>query len=317
MIGPTGCGKTEIARRMADLSNAPFIKVEATKFTEVGYHGRDVDSIIRDLVEVGIQQVKKLKTKEIKVDAEEAVKERILDILTGPNRDKTSRESFRTLLESGGLDEQEIEVDVPISTDKNAGIFSMGGGDGAGNNPNVAAMNDFLSKVAGGGNGKKGPPTERKKMTVLEAKDVILDIEIESMLENIDLKKEAISSVEQKGIVFLDEIDKICSSRDLMSKSADASAEGVQRDLLPLVEGTTISTKFGNINTDYILFIASGAFHSVKPSDMLPELQGRLPVRVELQGLSEEDLYKILTIRSILKECLYVYCSHWLQALQL
>jgi ATP-dependent HslUV protease ATP-binding subunit HslU len=295
MIGPTGCGKTEIARRMADLSNAPFIKVEATKFTEVGYHGRDVDSIIRDLVEVGIQQVKKLKTKEIKVDAEEAVKERILDILTGPNRDKTSRESFRTLLESGGLDEQEIEVDVPISTDKNAGIFSMGGGDGAGNNPNVAAMNDFLSKVAGGGNGKKGPPTERKKMTVLEAKDVILDIEIESMLENIDLKKEAISSVEQKGIVFLDEIDKICSSRDLMSKSADASAEGVQRDLLPLVEGTTISTKFGNINTDYILFIASGAFHSVKPSDMLPELQGRLPVRVELQGLSEEDLYKILT----------------------
>jgi ATP-dependent HslUV protease ATP-binding subunit HslU len=294
MIGPTGCGKTEIARRMADLSNAPFIKVEATKFTEVGYHGRDVDSIVRDLVEVGIQQMKKLKTKEIKGDAEEAVKERILDILTGPNRDKTSRESFRTLLESGGLDEQEIEVDVPVSTDKNAGIFAMGGDGAANNNPNVAAMNDFLSKVAGGGNGKKAP-TERKKMTITEAKEVILDIEIESMLENIDLKKEAIAAVEQKGIVFLDEIDKICSSRDLMSKSADASAEGVQRDLLPLVEGTTISTKFGNINTDYILFIASGAFHSVKPSDMLPELQGRLPVRVELQGLSEDDLYRILT----------------------
>lgn len=295
MIGPTGCGKTEIARRMADLSNAPFIKVEATKFTEVGYHGRDVDSIIRDLVEVGIQQVKKIKTEELKLEAQEAVKERILDILTGPNRDKTSRDSFRTLLESGGLDEQEIEVDVPVSSDKNAGLFAVGG-DASGNNPNVAAMNDFLSKVAGGGaGGKKSPPTERKTMTVEDAKDVILDIEIESMLENIDLKKEAISAVEQKGIVFLDEIDKICSSRDMMSKSADASAEGVQRDLLPLVEGTTISTKFGNINTDYILFIASGAFHSVKPSDMLPELQGRLPVRVELQGLTEEDLYKILT----------------------
>mmetsp|Transcript_22067 Transcript_22067/g.33540 ORF Transcript_22067/g.33540 Transcript_22067/m.33540 type:complete len:532 (-) Transcript_22067:130-1725(-) len=294
MIGPTGCGKTEVARRMADLADAPFLKVEATKFTEVGYHGRDVDSIVRDLVDVGIQQVKKMKTKEIKSEAEENVKERILDILTGPNRDKTSRESFRTLLEGGGLDEQEIEVDVPVSSEKNAGIFAMGGDQGA-NNPNVAAMNDFLTKVAGGGGGKKGPPTERKKMTVEEAKEVILDIEIERMLENIDLKKEAITSVEQSGIVFIDEIDKICSSRDFSSRSADASAEGVQRDLLPLVEGTTISTKFGNVNTDYILFIASGAFHSVKPSDMLPELQGRLPVRVELQGLTEEDLYRILT----------------------
>jgi len=290
---------------MANLANAPFIKVEATKFTEVGYHGRDVDSIIRDLVDVGIQQVKKTKEKELKGEAEEVVKERILDILTGPNRDKTSRESFRTLLESGGLDEQEIEVDVPIgSGDKNAGIFAMGN-DGAGNNPNIAAMNDFLSKVAGGGaGGKKSPPTERKKMTVEEAKEVILEIEIENMLENVDMKKEAILAVEQKGIVFLDEIDKICSSRDLMSKSADASAEGVQRDLLPLVEGTVISTKYGNVNTDYILFIASGAFHSVKPSDMLPELQGRLPVRVELQGLTEDDLYKIMTepVVNVLKQ---------------
>lgn len=296
MIGPTGCGKTEIARRMADLANAPFIKVEATKFTEVGYHGRDVDSIIRDLVDVGIQQVRKLKEKELKGEAEEVVKERILDILTGPNRDKTSRESFRTLLESGGLDEQEIEVDVPIGAgDKNAGVFAMGN-EGAGNNPNIAAMNDFLSKVAGGGaGGKKSPPTERKKMTVEEAKEVILEIEIENMLENIDMKKEAIQAVEQKGIVFLDEIDKICSARDGFSKSADASAEGVQRDLLPLVEGTVISTKYGNVNTDYILFIASGAFHAVKPSDMLPELQGRLPVRVELTGLTEDDLYRIMT----------------------
>jgi ATP-dependent HslUV protease ATP-binding subunit HslU len=283
---------------MADMANAPFIKVEATKFTEVGYHGRDVDSIIRDLVDVGILQVKKIKTEELREEAEEAVKERILDILTGPNRDKTSRDSFRTLLEGGGLDEQEIDVDVPISADKNAGVFAMGG-DGAGNNPNVAAMNDFLSKVAGGGGAgggkKRDPPTERKKMTVEEAKEAIFDIEIERMLENIDLKKEAIIAVEQSGIVFIDEIDKICSSRDMMSRSADASAEGVQRDLLPLVEGTTISTKFGNVNTDYILFIASGAFHSVKPSDMLPELQGRLPVRVELHGLTEDDLYRIMT----------------------
>ncbi len=295
MIGPTGCGKTEVARRMADLADAPFLKVEATKFTEVGYHGRDVDSIIRDLVEVGMLQVKKIKTKELKEEAEENVKERILDILTGPNRDKTSRESFRTLLDGGGLDEQEIEVDVPIQADKNSpGIFSLGGDQGA-NNPNIAAMNDFLTKVAGGAGGKKGPPTERKKMNILDAKEVILDMEIERMLENIDLKKEAITAVEQSGIVFIDEIDKICSSRDFSSRSADASAEGVQRDLLPLVEGTTINTKFGNINTDYILFIASGAFHSVKPSDMLPELQGRLPVRVELQGLTEDDLYKILT----------------------
>jgi len=183
----------------------------------------------------------------------------------------------------------------------------MGGGngnDGMGNNPNIAAMNDFLSKVAGAGGGKKTPPTERKKMTVEEAKEVIMEIEIENMLENFDLKKEAIQAVEQKGIVFIDEIDKICSSRDFMSKSADASAEGVQRDLLPLVEGTTISTKYGNVNTDYILFIASGAFHSVKPSDMLPELQGRLPVRVELQGLTEEDLYKIMTepVANVLKQ---------------
>jgi len=309
MIGPTGCGKTEIARRMADLANAPFIKLEATKFTEVGYHGRDVDSIIRDLVDVGIQQVKKIKTKELKGEAEIIVKERILDILTGPNRDKTSRESFRTLLESGGLDEQEIEVDVPIGAgDKNSGMFAMGGnGNEGGNNPNIAAMNDFLSKVAGAGGGmggKKSPPTERKKMTVEEAKEVIMQIEIENMLENFDLKKEAILAVEQKGIVFIDEIDKICSSRDSMMKSADASAEGVQRDLLPLVEGTTISTKYGNVNTDYILFIASGAFHSVKPSDMLPELQGRLPVRVELQGLTEEDLYKIMTepVANVLKQ---------------
>jgi len=175
------------------------------------------------------------------------------------------------------------------------GIFTVGGD---ANNPNMAAMSDFLSRMTtAGGNGKKGggAPTERKKMTIADARSVILDMELERMLENVDLKKESIEAVEESGIVFIDEIDKICSSRDFSSKSADASAEGVQRDLLPLVEGTTISTKYGNVNTDYILFIASGAFHSVKPSDMLPELQGRLPIRVELNGLTEDDLYKILT----------------------
>ena len=287
---------------MAALSDAPFIKVEATKFTEVGYHGRDVDQIIRDLMDIALNLVKKQKTDEMRSTAEGLVEERILDLLTGGPKNSSSREAFRALLKNGGLDDQEIEVDVPINMEKSgaggggaggAGIFTLGNE----NNPNMAAMSDFLTKVAASGvsGGKKGPPTERKKMAIKDAREVILDIELEKLLENIDLKKEALSAVEQSGIVFIDEIDKICSSRDFSSRSADASAEGVQRDLLPLVEGTTISTKYGNVNTDYILFIASGAFHSVKPSDMLPELQGRLPIRVELSGLTEDDLYKILT----------------------
>lgn len=290
MIGPTGCGKTEVARRMAALSDAPFLKVEATKFTEVGYHGRDVDQIIRDLMDTSISLTKKRKTEELRPAAEKLVEDRILDLLTGKS---TPRESFRHLYRQGSLDEQDVELDVPIQTGGDKGVGGMFTWDA--NNPNAAAMSDLLSKMAGGQGGKKGPPTERKKMPISEAKKVIMDIELERMLENLDLKKEAISAVEESGIVFIDEIDKICSSRDFSSKSADASAEGVQRDLLPLVEGTTISTKHGNINTDYILFIASGAFHSVKPSDMLPELQGRLPIRVELNGLTEDDLYKILT----------------------
>jgi len=295
MIGPTGCGKTEVARRMAALSDAPFIKVEATKFTEVGYHGRDVDQIIRDLMDISINLTKKRKTEEMRSMAESLVEERILDLLTGGPKNAPSREAFKVLLKNGGLDEQEVEVDVPLQADKGGaggGIFTVGGNEG---NPNMAAMSDFLAKVAAGGGGKRSPATERKKMQIKDAREVILEMELEKLLENVDLKKEAISSVEESGIVFIDEIDKICSSRDFSSKSADASAEGVQRDLLPLVEGTTISTKYGNVNTDYILFIASGAFHSVKPSDMLPELQGRLPIRVELNGLTEDDLYKILT----------------------
>jgi len=300
MIGPTGCGKTEVARRMASLGDAPFIKVEATKFTEVGYHGRDVDQIIRDLMDISMNVTRKKFTEQRRAEAKALVEDRILDILTGPptQKEQRSRESFRDMLREGLLDDQEIEVDVPEGAgEKGAGgVFSIGGDQ---NNPNVAAMADFLNRMGGGGGpggSKKGsPPTERKKMPISEARDVILDIELDRLLENIDLKKESITAVEESGIVFIDEIDKICSSKDYMSKSADASAEGVQRDLLPLIEGTTISTKYGNVNTDYILFVASGAFHAVKPSDMLPELQGRLPIRVELNGLTEDDLYKILT----------------------
>jgi ATP-dependent HslUV protease ATP-binding subunit HslU len=300
MIGPTGCGKTEVARRMAMLGDAPFLKVEATKFTEVGYHGRDVDQIIRDLMDVSMTLTKKKQTEKLRAQAKELVEDRILDLLTGPKEGSRGRESFRDMLANGLLDEQEVEVDVPEgggSGGNNAGggggVFSLGDN----NNPNIAAMSDFLSRMSSGqgGGGKGKVPMERKKMPISQAREVILELELDKLLENVDLKKEAIAAVEESGIVFIDEIDKICSSKDFSSRSADASAEGVQRDLLPLIEGTTISTKYGNVNTDYILFVASGAFHAVKPSDMLPELQGRLPIRVELNGLTEDDLYKILT----------------------
>jgi ATP-dependent HslUV protease ATP-binding subunit HslU len=291
MIGPTGCGKTEVARRMAALGDAPFLKVEATKFTEVGYHGRDVDQIIRDLMDVSMTLTRKKQTELLREQAKELVEDRILDLLTGLPKDddgkKRDRESFRLMYREGGLDHHEVEVDVPEPGGEKGIIM------GDTSNPQVAAMSDMLSKLTTGGHRKQ--PRERKTMPISEAKEVILDIELERLLDNVDLKKEAIAAVEESGVVFIDEIDKICSSRDVMSRSADASAEGVQRDLLPLIEGTTINTKYGNVNTDYILFVASGAFHAVKPSDMLPELQGRLPIRVELKGLSEEDLYKILT----------------------
>jgi len=296
MIGPTGCGKTEVARRMAQLGGAPFIKVEATKFTEVGYHGRDVDQIIRDLVDISMNLTKKKQTEKLKGEAEGLVEERLLDILTqsemrGHTRD---RESFREMLREGLFDDQEIELDVPASQEKeNSNIFRS---DFSPVDPETEKkFSQVFTIMATGISARKGIPTQRKRMSVAEAREVILNIEIDQMMESFDLKKEAVTAVEESGIVFIDEIDKICSSRDAPKRGADASDEGVQRDLLPLVEGTTISTKYGNVNTDYILFIASGAFHSVKPSDMLPELQGRLPIRVELKPLTEDDLYRILT----------------------
>lgn len=281
-----GCGKTEVARRMAMLNDAPFLKVEATKFTEVGYHGRDVDQIIRDLMDVSMQLVKKKHTEQFKEEAEQLAEERILDILAGPVSESSARgrESFRDMLQQGLLDDQEIEIDVPAKQNQNE-IDN--------NNPQIVAMSDLMQRLT---NGNKKVPTERKKLPISEAKSVIVETEIDRLLENVDLRKAAVTAVEESGIVFIDEIDKICSPREgFASRSADASAEGVQRDLLPLVEGTTINTKHGNVNTDYILFIASGAFHAVKVSDILPELQGRLPIRVELAGLTEDDLYKILT----------------------
>jgi len=287
LVGPTGCGKTEVARRMAMINDAPFLKVEATKFTEVGYHGRDVDQIIRDLMDVAMQLAKKQHTEIFKEQAESLAEERILDILAGPSSENASRsrESFRDMLQQGLLDDQKIEIDVP-NPKQNQNELDQ-------SNPQIVAMSDLMQRLASGG---KKQSTERKKMPISDARGIIYEVELERLLENVDLKKSAVAAVEESGVVFIDEIDKICSPREGMGgRSADASAEGVQRDLLPLIEGTTINTKHGNVNTDYILFIASGAFHAVKVSDLLPELQGRLPIRVELAGLTEDDLYKILT----------------------
>ena len=303
---------------MADLNDSPFIKVEATKFTEVGYHGRDVDQIVRDLMDVGMQLTRRVWTEKLREQARAMVNDRILTYLAGPptapsttaaatttstsdkNDDESKtgsstsnatrgRESFRDMLEQGLLDDQEIEVELPLGgPDRSADVVSS-------DTPNPSIIMTEIFQKMSGEKGKK-QQTERKKMPISEARDVILEAELEKLLDNVDLKKEAVNAVQESGIVFIDEIDKICTSRDSFGgRSADASAEGVQRDLLPLIEGTTINTKYGNVKTDYILFIASGAFHAVKPSDLLPELQGRLPIRVELKGLTEEDLYRILT----------------------
>ena len=283
MIGPTGIGKTEISRRLAKLAGAPFLKVEATKFTEVGYVGRDVESIVRDLVEVGIGLVREKKRKEVSAKAELAAEERVLTALVGPASSPATRESFRKRLREGELNDKEIEIEV---RDSGGGMpsFEIPGMPGA----SVGVMN--ISEMLGKAFGNK---TKTRRVTVRDSHDLLVNEESDRLLDNDQLVQEAIAVVENDGIVFLDEIDKICAREGRYG--ADVSREGVQRDLLPLIEGTTVATKYGPVKTDHVLFIASGAFHVSKPSDLLPELQGRLPIRVELQPLTKEDFRRILT----------------------
>ncbi|WP_291847273.1 ATP-dependent protease ATPase subunit HslU [Bradyrhizobium sp.] len=281
MIGPTGVGKTEIARRLAKLAGAPFIKVEATKFTEVGYVGRDVEQIIRDLVEVAIAQVRERKRKDVQARAQQAAEERVLDALVGPASSPATRESFRRKLRAGELNDKEIEVETQSSG--GMPMFEIPGMPGA--QLGALSIGDIFGKLGG--------RSKTRRLTVENSHEILINEESDKLLDSDQLVQEAINAVENNGIVFLDEIDKICV-RDGRS-GGDVSREGVQRDLLPLIEGTTVSTKHGAVKTDHILFIASGAFHIAKPSDLLPELQGRLPIRVELEALTRDDLRRILT----------------------
>ncbi|MEX0298740.1 MAG: ATP-dependent protease ATPase subunit HslU [Kordiimonas sp.] len=283
MVGPTGVGKTEISRRLAKLAEAPFIKVEATKFTEVGYVGRDVEQIIRDLIETAILMVKEKKRKEVKAKAELAAEDRVLDALVGASASEATRQKFRKMLREGELADKEVELDV-ADTASPFPQFDVPGMPGA--SVGMLNLGDMFGKAMGG-------KTVKKKLKVAEAYDVLISEEADKLVDEEASNREAINLVEQHGIVFLDEIDKICARQDM--RGGDVSREGVQRDLLPLIEGTTVSTKHGVIKTDHILFIASGAFHLAKPSDLLPELQGRLPIRVELRDLTEADFKRILT----------------------
>ncbi|MBO0765147.1 MAG: ATP-dependent protease ATPase subunit HslU [Hyphomicrobiaceae bacterium] len=281
MIGPTGCGKTEISRRLAKLAGAPFLKVEATKFTEVGYVGRDVDSIVRDLIEVGIALVRETKRREVRAQAEKNAEERVLDALVGAEARAATREDFRRRLRANELNEREIEIQVAESGVQ-LPTFDIPGGQ-----VGMINLNEMLGKAF-------GQRTKPRRMTVGAAYEVLLAQESDKLLDQDQIVQEAIRSVENDGIVFLDEIDKICSRSEGGRIGAEVSREGVQRDLLPLLEGTTVSTKHGPVKTDHVLFIASGAFHMAKPSDLLPELQGRLPIRVELRPLTKEDFRRIL-----------------------
>jgi ATP-dependent HslUV protease ATP-binding subunit HslU len=283
MIGPTGVGKTEISRRLSKLAQAPFIKVEATRFTEVGYVGRDVEQIIRDLIEIAIAMERERKRKEVKAKAELKAEELVLDALVGNKATVATRESFRKRLRNGDLDENEIEIEVQGAA---AGLQSFEIPGMPGGNVGMVNLGDILGKSMGNKKGKK------KKMSVKESHDILIAQESDKMIEEDKIIKEAKKATEENGIVFLDEIDKVSARSDRVG--GDVSREGVQRDLLPLIEGTTVSTKHGPIKTDHILFIASGAFQLAKPSDLLPELQGRLPIRVELDALKEEDFKRIL-----------------------
>ena len=283
MIGPTGVGKTEISRRLSKLAEAPFIKVEATRFTEVGYVGRDVEQIIRDLIEIAIAMEREKRRKEVKAKAELKAEEKVLDALVGNKASVATRESFRKRLRTGDLDDNDIEIEVQ-NTSSPLQSFEIPGMPGG--NVGMVNLGDILGKSMGGKKGKK------KKMSVKESHDILVAQESDKMIEEDKIITEAKKATEENGIVFLDEIDKVSARSDRVG--GDVSREGVQRDLLPLIEGTTVSTKHGPIKTDHILFIASGAFQLAKPSDLLPELQGRLPIRVELDALKEEDFKRIL-----------------------
>ena len=283
MIGPTGVGKTEISRRLAKLAKAPFIKVEATKYTEVGYVGRDVEQIIRDLVDSAIAMIRVQMREDVHAKAIKAAEDRVIEAIAGKDARNSTREMFRKKLRTGELDEHEIELDISDNSNPMP-MFDLPGQPGS--QMGMMNLGDIFGKAM-------GQRTVKRKMTVLESHEVLIGEEADKLLDDEAVIRAALSAVEDNGIVFLDEIDKVCARSD--ARSAEVSREGVQRDLLPLIEGTTVSTKHGPVNTDHILFIASGAFHVAKPSDLLPELQGRLPIRVELRPLNEADFIRILT----------------------
>ncbi|WP_340148499.1 ATP-dependent protease ATPase subunit HslU [uncultured Sneathiella sp.] len=284
MIGPTGIGKTEISRRLAKLAHAPFLKVEATKFTEVGYVGRDVEQIVRDLMEIALSMVREDQRQQVIAKAELAAEERVLDALVGAKASPDTRQKFRKMLREGELDEKEVELELIDTGNAGMPTFDIPGMPGA--QMGMLNLNDMLGKLG-------GTRTKPRKMKVKDSYKVLINEESDKLLDEDAVVREAIKLVENNGIVFLDEIDKICARSD--RQGADVSREGVQRDLLPLIEGTMVSTKYGTVRTDHILFIASGAFHIAKPSDLLPELQGRLPIRVELKALTKDDFKRILT----------------------